>query len=229
MGNGENDGSRLAPGQPAGAGQGPQSDHFQGPDHAESEQPDGTQADGAGQRAAARPPPAGEGPWQEIGTKLDRLGREVAECLAEARGRNRDFDELYRQLEMQREEYVFQVKKPMIMELISLYDRLVTLADHYRDQKRLRGSDVAEAMGTVVSELIEVLSKQEVVTTETVGAEVDYAFQRGVEQVSADRPELDNMVVKVLRKGFRRGRTTIRCEDIVVAKRSAGAPACGRQ
>lgn len=184
----------------------------------------------AKEQIAERSEPNGESISQEdalreILAKLDMIGEELGGFVSENEKKERAFDELYRQLESQREEYSFQLRKPMIMDMIALYDRLVGVASGMKGKRKLAGRDAADTLESFIAEALEILSKQGVTSTETVGGKVDYSFQRGIERIEIDDPEQDNIVERIIRKGFRHGNTVIRSEDVAVTKARKQPPA----
>lgn len=131
--------------------------------------------------------------------KLDRLQQSFEAKIKYDATKERMVDTLHSELQTYREDLHFKILRPLLMDLISLYDDFDKLLEHISpadETETKRRKDLLSFQSSVE----EILSKQGVeIYTET---EIVPKRQRVIKTVSTTEPEKDKQIAAHLRPGF---------------------------
>jgi molecular chaperone GrpE (heat shock protein) len=149
----------------------------------------------------------------------------------------RMFDALHEELKGYKDGFLLEsVHKPIIRDLISLFDDLSTIhrqmQDAVADAARLP-SEVAnkllerlKTMDTNIEHncefIVEVLARLEVVMLPVSAGKLDKQTQRAVAVEIAEDPEADGDIVRIVKRGFLWKERVLRAEEVVIKKWKEG-------
>ncbi len=130
------------------------------------------------------------------------------------------FEELYSQLESYKRNFVFSAMKPVILDMLLLYDRIENEICH----KQLETANPENDLVSYRDELLEILCRNDVIPMEVSneGDKFNPEKSNAVDKCETDDPDLDGKICKVLKVGFKRGVAIIRPEIVQVYKSKAG-------
>jgi molecular chaperone GrpE len=140
---------------------------------------------------------------QGIAEMLDRRFRQD-------KTKDEAFDRLYAELDALRRAESVQQMKPLYLDLILLYDRIEQICSAHTDEGLVR------ILGTIRDELLEVLYRRDVSLIATSTVTFDSSVQQAVGMEPAVNPEGNNLVARIVRRGFRLGERVLRPEDTPV-------------
>jgi molecular chaperone GrpE len=159
---------------------------------------------------------------QQVLSGMDNILAEVAalhqtikERLAYDHVKEEAFDRLYAEVEEVRQERSFQQLRPLLMDLILLYDRI---EQGIQQMYELEGNSlgVIHLLTSFRDEVLEILYRRDVEMI-VVGS---IAFDRTLQQVMKLQPtalaEEHNQVARVVRRGFRYRNRILRSEEVIV-------------
>ncbi len=113
-------------------------------------------------------------------------------------------ERLYEELDAMRYDKEFQKMKPFYLNLISLYDRMISM----------KSKD--DAVDTLSDELLEILKKQNIQIIEMQDDTLDLFMQKVIDIEIVDDVDLHSKVVKVLRDGFRYKNKLLRPQEVTI-------------
>lgn len=156
---------------------------------------------------------------ENIVAEVAALHGTIKERLAYDRVKEEAFDRLYAEVEEIRQERSFQQVRPLLMDLILLYDRIeLGLQQTYGLEGNM--PDVVQLLRSFKDELLEILYRREVemiITSST--------FDRTLQQVIKIQPtafaDEHNQVVRVVRRGFRYRNRILRSEEVIISSYKA--------
>ena len=151
---------------------------------------------------------------------LDALAEEVGslrETLEQVVRRDeihkQAFDALYEELRQYKDDFIFQMEKPLLLDLLLFYDSLNWFQQSLLKQEM--GPDViADSFQYLVDEFLELLYRRDVLPQES-RTRYDRRVQKAVKVLSTDEAELDYHVVEVVKRGFSRAGRSFRPEEVV--------------
>lgn len=119
--------------------------------------------------------------------------------IAEDEHKAQLFDKMYNELQSYKTDLYAKILKPFILSTITLLDDTNTFIGKLGENE----SALAEKyLRTMPDDLIDILESNGVVLYEDDVDKFNPRTQRVVKQVSTDNPELDNFIVKRIRKGY---------------------------
>ena len=151
----------------------------------------------------------------------------------------RMFDALHEELKGYKDGFLLEsVHKPIIRDLISLYDDLANIHRQMQDAVLDAGklpSSVAnkllerlKTMDTNIEHncefIVEVLARLEVVLLPVGTGKVDKQTQKAVAVEIAEDPDEDGDIVRVAKRGFFRKGQVLRAEEVIIKKWKEGFP-----
>jgi molecular chaperone GrpE len=148
------------------------------------------------------------------------LNQIIKERLVYDRAKEEAFDRLYVEVEEVRQERGFQQIRPLLMDLILLYDRIeLGMQQLYG----LEGSmpEVVQLLQSFRDELLEVLYRREVEAIVVPTATFDRTLQQAVSVQPTVVLSEHNQVVRVVRRGFRYRNRILRSEEVIVSSYKA--------
>lgn len=148
------------------------------------------------------------------------LNQIMKERLVYDRVKEEAFDRLYVEVEEVRQERGFQQIRPLLMDLILLYDRIeLGMQQLYG----LEGSmpEVVQLLQSFRDELLEVLYRREVEVIVAPTATFDRTLQQAVSVQPTVVLSEHNQVVRVVRRGFRYRNRILRSEEVIVSSYKA--------
>lgn len=151
-----------------------------------------------------------------LAAEIAQLRATVDQRLSEDPVREAAFNKLHEELRAYKEGFLAQAEKPLLIDLIQLYDLTQWYAKRF-ETEGITTEQLADGFQVVIDELLDVLYRRDVVPMETRES-FDPAVQRAVKARSADDASSDNKVAEVLKRGFLRGDRPLRPEEVVVYK-----------
>lgn len=127
------------------------------------------------------------------------LQKKFDEKIAEDEHKAHLFDKMYNELQSYKTDLYAKILKPFILSTITLLDDTNTFIGKLGENE----SALAEKyLRTMPDDLIDILESNGVVLYEDDVDKFDPRNQRVVKQVPTDNPDLDNLIVKRIRKGY---------------------------
>ncbi len=164
---------------------------------------------------------------QSLLQELDDLQSEVAELrkvieerLAYDRVKEEAFDRLYVEVEEVRQDRTFQQVRPLLIDLLLLYDRIEQGMQQIYGE-RVSRSDVAQLLKSLSEELLEILYRREVEAIVAPSSTFDRTLQQAVSLQPTAFESEHNQVVRVVRRGFRYRNRILRPEEVIVSSYKA--------
>ncbi len=151
-----------------------------------------------------------------LADEVARLREVVDARLAEDPVREAAFTRLHEELRGYKEGFLSEVEKPLLLDLIQLYD----LTQWYAKRLETEGittEQLADGFQVVIDELLDVLYRRDVVPMEPANA-FDPAHHRAVKAHTAKDASSDNQIAEVLKRGFLRSGRSFRPEEVIVYK-----------
>lgn len=147
--------------------------------------------------------------------QLDDLASLVRSRLSYDQTKEQAFDRLYTELDALKRNAALDSIKPLLLDLILLYDRM----EHARQLAAdAQGPLSTEILQSFIHELLEVLYRREVSLIEAGPSSFDYNQQKAIGVVDVTDPAEHQRVHKVVRRGFRLGERTLRAEEVIVCR-----------
>ena len=149
----------------------------------------------------------------------------------------RMFDALHEELKGYKDGFILEsLQKPIIRDLISLYDDLVTIHRQMQEAVADAAALPSEVANTLLQRLktmdtniehncefiVEVLARLEVSMAPVGTGKLDKHTQRPVSVEIAEDPDEDGNIVRHLKRGFYRKGQVVRAEEVVVKKWKEG-------
>ncbi|KFZ39512.1 MULTISPECIES: nucleotide exchange factor GrpE [Thermoactinomyces] len=127
------------------------------------------------------------------------------------------FDRLYKEMEELKQDQELQQLRPLYIDLILLIDRMNNI---YNDQLDVGGQnpELIDILQTLSHEVLEILYRRGVELIVAPSNKFDPKIQQVVEVIPTNNPAEDNMVVHMIRHGFRYGDVVLRPEEVVIKK-----------
>lgn len=116
------------------------------------------------------------------------------------------FNRLYEELDAVKYNKAFQKIEPLYLDLILLYDRINLLKSENN------------TLDTILEELLEILSKQNVEIIDIENDIFDLSLQKAVETQIVEEEEYDSRVIRVVRDGFMCEDKILRVQEVVIGK-----------
>ena len=169
---------------------------------------------------------------------MPQLISELQGMLDQKNGVNaRMFDALHEELKGYKDSFLLEtVHKPVIRDLISLYDDLIEIHRQMRESVALAASAEGSASTALLERLrtmeinlehncefiLEVLARIEVTLMPVGTGQLDKRTQRAVSVQMAEAPDEDSSVVRTVKRGFFWKDRVLRAEEVVMKKWKEG-------
>ncbi|MGA8943962.1 MAG: nucleotide exchange factor GrpE [Thermoactinomyces sp.] len=127
------------------------------------------------------------------------------------------FDRLYKEMEELKQDQELQQFRPLFIDLILLIDRMNNI---YNDKLEVgeNNPELINVLQTLSHEVLEILYRRGVELIVAPSNKFDPKIQQVVDVVPTNNPAEDNMVVHMVRHGFRYKDVVLRPEEVIIKK-----------
>lgn len=151
-----------------------------------------------------------------ITNSVSRLQADFDTKIKYDESKERTIDALHRELQDYREDLNFKILRPLIMDLVSLYDDLHLLVVKYSEvDQLLEAGKVASDLKTFISEIEEMVSRYGFEFYQVDSDVFDRSLQKTQKVVNTDNAELDKRIIERSRMGLRYGDRVVRPEVVI--------------
>ena len=151
-----------------------------------------------------------------INNSVSRLQTDFDTKIKYDESKERTIDALHRELQDYREDLSFKILRPLIMDLVSLYDDLHLLVVKYSElDQLLEAGKVASDLKTFISEIEEMVSRYGFEFYQVDSNVFDRSLQKTQKVVNTDNAELDKRIIERCRMGLRYGDRVVRSEVVI--------------
>jgi molecular chaperone GrpE (heat shock protein) len=147
---------------------------------------------------------------EDVGNLRDMVLQQGARDTLQQRA----FDQLYAELKQYKEDFVFQMEKPLLLDLLLFHDSLAWFRQSLSSQE-MSPEVVADSFQYLVDEFLELLYRRDVTPLEG-RPEFDREIHKVVKVVPVGDAAQDYKVQQVVKRGFARGGRILRAEEVVV-------------
>jgi molecular chaperone GrpE len=155
---------------------------------------------------------------QSISTQLDALTNIVHTRLSYDKVKEETFERLYADLDQFKRNAAQENIKPVLFDLLLLYDRMELAIRGVATGKDNDGAIAIEIVKSFIDELLEVLYRRDVGLIAVPSATFDSSQQRAIGVENVSDPAQDQLVATVVRRGFQIGNRVLRPEEVIVKK-----------
>ena len=121
------------------------------------------------------------------------------------------FNVLYDELEQYKKDFVFQLEKSLLIDLLLFYDSLVWFQSSLSEDD----TESNKNLTYLIDEYLEVLQRRDVYPFQA-SQNFDPKVHRIIQNNDVDDPSLDQVIHRVLKRGFYRGEQILRVEEVIV-------------
>lgn len=148
--------------------------------------------------------------------KLEQLEGLFRERISQDETQKKAFDLLYQELRQYKDDFVFQLEKPFLLDLLLFYDSLSWF--HQSLQRNEMSPEVVQdSFQYLVDEFLELLYRRDISPCDPADR-FDRKVHKAVRVTRADSAEDDWRIRAVLKRGFVRGERILRPEEVAVAR-----------
>lgn len=143
----------------------------------------------------------------------ERLSYDVA--------KEKTIDKISEELKTYKDNFFFQLQKPIFVELIMLYDSLERIINSHSLEQDLPKEQVATLSNNISNireELLEILYRRDVVPFEDHPDFLDYKLHKTVKTIPTSEESENNKVEKIVKAGFRWNDKVLRPEEVIIKK-----------
>jgi molecular chaperone GrpE (heat shock protein) len=153
---------------------------------------------------------------RRLANEMAEFRRVVSDRLAADRAREKAFDALYEELKQYKEDFLFKAERPLLLDLLLFYDSLNWFQESL--VKAEMSPDVlADSFQYLIDEFLEVLYRRDVVPSQQSDT-LDLKVHKVVRVAETDDPAAHQRVAVVLKRGFQRGETLLRPEEVSILR-----------
>lgn len=158
----------------------------------------------------------------DIQQQIEALQRGFESKIKYDASKEKVIDSLHRELQVYREDMHFKILRPILLDLIAMYDDLDSLIKHAQTQEASTESEMRlrRNLATFVSTIEEILSHYGVEAYSVEGENMVPQRQRSIKVVETDIAERDRLVAERIRKGFAYEGKILRPEFVATFKYS---------
>ena len=135
---------------------------------------------------------------------LDRMNKEDGAL-------KRAFDTLYKELEQYKSEFVLNLERQLLQDLLTFYDSMIWFRESMQDAPE----STDENLDYLLDEFLELLRRRDVVPFPATD-DFDRKLHRVIQVTATEELEQDGKIEKILRRGFFRGERQLRDEEVVI-------------
>ncbi|MBD1372436.1 nucleotide exchange factor GrpE [Hazenella sp. IB182357] len=130
------------------------------------------------------------------------------------------FDRLYKEMEEMKQDQELSQLRPLYIDLILLIDRMNTIYNDKLDSGE-QNPELVSTLQTLSHEVLEILYRRGVDLIVATSNKFNPSIQQIVEVVPTNNPAEDNLVIHMVRHGFKYNDVVLRPEEVVVKKYQA--------
>lgn len=127
------------------------------------------------------------------------------------------FDLLYQEMEDLKQDQEIAQLRPLYIDLILLIDRMNSIYNSKIDSG-CKSPELVDTLQTLSHEVLEILYRRGVELIVSTSKVFDPKIQQVVEVVPADNSEENNLIVEVIRHGFKYKDVVLRPEEVAIKK-----------
>ena len=159
------------------------------------------------------------GALQALATEVAQLKHLIQQRQESTPIQQKAFDQLYEELRQYKDDFIFQMEKPLLLDLLLLYDS-VNWFQQSLIKKEMSPEVIADSFQYLIDELLELLYRRDVLPMES-RPRFDRENQRVIKTIATSTETEDYIVHQILKRGFMRGGRILRPEEVIL-KRYAG-------
>jgi molecular chaperone GrpE (heat shock protein) len=150
--------------------------------------------------------------------ELIRLNSVIADRLTYDSTKEKAFDQLYADLENLKRDKEFDNLRPLFTDLILFYDRIKNIEEGLSKENSDIKSSFASTIESISTELIEILERRDIKIIHSSSSAFDPKIQKAIDVHSTNNEEMNNKVIKIVRKGFMYRDRILRPEEVIIEK-----------
>ena len=153
-----------------------------------------------------------------LSEELIRLNSVIADRLSYDSTKEKAFDKLYADLENLKRDREFENLRSLFTDLILFYDRIKNIEEGLSKESSDLESGFSSTIESISTELIEILERRDIKLICPSSSAFDPKIQKAIDVHGTNNEDMNNKVIKVVRKGFMcRGRI-LRPEEVIIEK-----------
>ena len=126
------------------------------------------------------------------------------------------FSTLYKELEQYKAEFVFKMEKDLLLDLLSFFDSLMW----FQTVVATNPENTDENLKYLIDEFLEILRRRDV-SPYPLAEKFDRKLHRILQVIPTEDKNLDGNIEAILRKGFFRGKHSLRDEEVSIYRLQA--------
>lgn len=127
------------------------------------------------------------------------------------------FDRLYQEMEELKQNQELNQLRPLYIDMILLIDRMNNIYNDKLDS-RVQNPELINILQTLSHEVLEILYRRGVELIVSTSPTFDPKYQQVVEVIPTNNPAEDNLIVQMVRHGFKYKEVVLRPEEVVIKK-----------
>jgi molecular chaperone GrpE len=148
-----------------------------------------------------------------INRSISRLQSDFDTKIKYDQSKERTIDAMHRELQDYREDLSFKILRPLILDVVSLYDDLNLIDRKYSESEQsVEVEKLASDLKTFGADIEEIVSRYGFEFYRVKSDLFDRALQKTQKVVDTDNPDLDKQVIDKIRQGLRYGDRVVRPE-----------------
>lgn len=132
--------------------------------------------------------------------------------------KEKTIDKINEELKTYKDNFFFQLQKPIFIELIMLYDSLERTLNSMETTEDLSKEQITEWLQALKDELLEILYRRDIMPFDEHPDVLDYKLHKTVKTVPTSEESENNKVEKVIKAGFRWNDKVLRPEEVIIKK-----------
>jgi molecular chaperone GrpE len=145
-----------------------------------------------------------------VAQMVSRLQADFENKIKYDESKERTINLLHQELQDYRNDLNFQHLRPLVMELVSLYDNMSVIAAKYDAQGQ------SQEISAFVQDIEDIVSRHGFEIYQTDSDVFDRTWQNVQKTLTTDNPDLDRHIASRVRKGLRYGERVMRPEMVTV-------------
>lgn len=154
---------------------------------------------------------------EQVAHNLSNLAEEFQKRLAYDKTKEDAFNRLYADMQESKQDAEFDRLRPVFLDLILLFDRVENTVELLSTGQINEEVRVANLLGSIKDELLEILYRREVDLINGQSSTFDASIQRVVGTEPGGKDD-DNLVTRLVRRGFKYRERVLRPEEVIIKK-----------